>query len=173
MTPTECVDVVEFLAARCPAMRMHEQTPDAWYIDLAPHTRDDAIEAARRRSRTQTFVSLAELLDELDTIERTRTGRQRLHQLEQQITAENPPAELRAVPVAALTVGQAVTGAGVLMRREVAARRRAETDADVAARTRDAERREQARLELEAVRATRPDADVGGECAMSERTLDG
>lgn len=154
MTPRDCVDVVEFLAARCPAMRMHENTPDSWYVDLAEHSRDDALEAVRRLSRRQPFVSLAELLGELDGITRQRAGRERLNRLEQRILEENPPGELRDAAVAALHVGQ--DAPRVSLRAEVMRRadaRRRSVEEDVAARREHAERRAQAERELEAVRA--------------------
>lgn len=155
MTPTDCVDVVEFLAARCPAMRMHEQTPDAWYVDLAGYDRATALEAVRNCSRDADFVSLASLIAECDQITDRKRGRQRRAELEAQIERENA-GELHQRPVAALTVGQSV-GPATLMRQQVAAKRH-EIETDIQAIAEQQQRREQARAEVEQLHAQGSDA---------------
>lgn len=108
MTPTECVDLVEFIAGRCPAMRMQPNTPETWYVDLVGFDLTDAIEAARTVTLAKTFIGIGDLVAECEAILQRRAGRERAAELERQIAAENPPAELRSHPVSALTVGQSI-----------------------------------------------------------------
>ena len=146
MTPTDCVRLVKFINARCPAMRLDEATPDAWYLDLADLDINDALAAARAISARQAFVNLHELLTETASIQRTRQGRERVEQLEAQIAAENPPLPLHARPVAALEVGQ--TPPSVRMRTEVNLRRKPAAAIDTEAVAAEQAAREQARREV-------------------------
>lgn len=154
MTPTECVRLVRFIAARCPAMRMQDETPEAWYVDLVQYDLTDALEAARRASLDQTFISVGDLVRECEAIVRRRAGQQRQAQLEAEIAAENPTAELHSRPVAALTVGESVPVDDPVrterrnLLRQAAHARREQVKAEAAARAAHRERVEAARAEL-------------------------
>jgi len=106
MTPVECVDLVEFIADRCPAQKMREHTADTWYIDLAEHEFTDAIEAARQASRDHDFVSLAALIRACEHVRDTRLGRERRAHLDAEIqAADHGEASLQPRPLRALLAG--------------------------------------------------------------------
>lgn len=111
MTPVECVRLVKFVAARCPAMRMQDDTPEAWYVDLVEFDLTDALEAARRTTLAKTFIGIGDLVDECRAIVRKREGERRLAQIEAEVLAENPPTAAvtdKARPLAALLVGTSI-----------------------------------------------------------------
>lgn len=147
MTPTECVDLVEFIAGRCPAMRMQDNTPDTWYVDLVGYDLADALEAARTVTLRQTFIGIGDLVTECQSIVNRREGQRRIAEREAEIEAENP-GELsnRERPLAALLAGtpiKSVPRRSWTERRAItAAARPPFTDAELAA----------AKAELDSVR---------------------
>src|SRR3954454_22501609 len=107
MTPTQCVDLVEFIAGRCPAMRMQPNTPETWFVDLVGFDLADALEAARTVTLRQTFIGIGDLVTECHAIVSRRIGAQKVAEREAEIATENAD-ELRSRPVGALTAGKSI-----------------------------------------------------------------
>lgn len=83
MTPTEAVTLVRYIEGGCPSMRISENTPDVWYdLGLNEIPFDLALDAARSIIRTTKYVSLNDLIDECDAIDRARQGAIRRAELE-------------------------------------------------------------------------------------------
>jgi hypothetical protein len=83
MSPTEAVQLVRYIEGGCPSMRISENTPDVWYDDgLNEIPFDVALDAAKSIIRTSKYVSLNELLDECEAIERARRAAVRRAELE-------------------------------------------------------------------------------------------
>jgi hypothetical protein len=70
-------------------MRMQDETPEAWYVDLIEFDLADAMEAARTTTLTKTFIGVGDLVTECQNIARRRIGRQRQEEREREIAAEN------------------------------------------------------------------------------------
>lgn len=153
MTPTEAVKLCRFIAARCPAMRMQDETPDAWYVDLVEFDLADAIEAARRATLDKTFIGVGDLVRECRVIVNRREGARRLAEREAEIAAENR-GDLHSRPVAALEVGKPVPADDPVrverrqMLRKAAHTKRAAIEADTKAAAEHRERLAAARAEL-------------------------
>ena len=112
MNPLECVQLCKFIAARCPAMRMQDETPEAWYVDLVEFDLADAMQAAQTTTLAKAFIGVGDLVTECQNIQRRRIGRQKLAEREAKIAAENPPAlETRERPLAALLAGTPIKSA--------------------------------------------------------------
>lgn len=114
MTPTECVRLVAFVAARSPAMRMQHDTAEAWYLDLIGYDLTDALEAARRATLGKAFIGIGDLVSECQAIVDHRAGQQRRAALDAEVQAENPPTATvtdKARPLAALMAGAAIKAA--------------------------------------------------------------
>lgn len=157
-------------------MKLDDETPDAWFVDLRHFDVADTTEAAWAISRRQGYVALHELISETEAICRRREGRERRERLEAQIAAENPAGELRDRPVAALTAGEPIPADDPVRaeRRRMLAKAAHTKQGRVAIETQqtaaEQERREQARREVAAMReqrrapdfesATQADADA-------------
>ena len=89
MTPTECVKLCKFIAARCPAVRMQDETPEAWYVDLVEFDLADAMQAVRTTTLAKAFIGVGDLVTECQNIQRRRIGRQKIGDRERRIAAEN------------------------------------------------------------------------------------
>lgn len=76
MTPTEAVDLVELVAAMCPAMRMEEKTGEAWYLLLGDLDYPEAVAAAAAVGRTARFITPADIRAQIQAT-RTRAARTR------------------------------------------------------------------------------------------------
>lgn len=157
MTPTECVDLVEFIAGRCPAMRMQDNTPDTWYVDLREFDLAVGLEAARRVTLDKTFIGIGDLVTGCQAVVREIEGRRRQAELEAQIAAENP-GELHQRDIREITTGKRVPvddPVRVERRRELrkaAHTKRRQVEQDVEARNAYHEAMQQARAELEDLR---------------------
>lgn len=166
MTPVECVDLVEFIADRCPAMKMRDGTPEAWYLDLVNYDLADALEAARRATLDKTFIGIGDLVRECETIVRHRLGEQRQAQRAAQIAAENhgdtdPQPVTTGGPAIPLAIEAAPLNARLDLyqegRRVAAQQRREREEAErrvAEAKAERAARRQQILAELEPLRAT-------------------
>lgn len=138
MTPTECVKLVKFIDARCPAMAMRDETPEAWYIDLVGYDLTDALEAARRATLGRAFIGIGDLVRECEAIIQHRLGVEARARLDAQIAAENggavPEVVTKGPPLAIEGPLQARIGEYQAGRREAVVRQR--TRAELAAERR-------------------------------------
>lgn len=89
MTPTECVHLCKFVAARCPAMKVQDETPEAWYVDIVEFDLADALEAVRRATLRKAFIGIGDIVEEARAIVRKRDGERRVAELDAQVAAEN------------------------------------------------------------------------------------
>ena len=96
MTEAECVQVLAFLAGRCPSMRIEDITPRAWHLDLEEFALADCMTAARELTLAQPYVSLCDLYDATKKIADRRIGREKLAAIEAADAAETRA--LSAVP---------------------------------------------------------------------------
>lgn len=109
MTPVECVHLVKFIGDRCPAMRMAEGTPEAWYVDLVEFDLPDALEAARRVTLDKTFIGIGDLVSECQAIVRKREGIAARARIDAEIAeAERGEVSDRSHPLRALIAGTPV-----------------------------------------------------------------
>lgn len=93
-------------------MRMQDETPEAWYVDLVSYDLNDAMEAARVATLDKAFIAIGDLTAECDRIVRRREGAARQAALQAQIEAENA-GELtgRERPLRALMAGSEIKSA--------------------------------------------------------------
>ena len=155
MTKTETAELLTVIAA-FDRRTLGDADVEAWHLIIADLDRDDCAEAVKHHYATRRdWLMPADVRAFAVDAARRRQGRERLARLEQQIATENPPAELHPRPVAALTAGKLVPVDDPVrqerraMLRQAAHTRRAQVEADVAARNAHRERVEQARAELD------------------------
>ena len=66
MTPTQAVDLVEFVTACCPQQKVNELTPDAWHVLLGDLDYEDAMKAAASIARVRPFVAPSDIRAVID-----------------------------------------------------------------------------------------------------------
>ncbi len=90
MNRTEALAILSFVHAACPAMRMDEQTPEAWALLLADLDYQDAQQAVVNLGKRQAFIAPADINQE--------TRRLRTDRLSREASLEPPDADPDDVP---------------------------------------------------------------------------